>query len=222
MTSKVIEGHKSSSNFSVNPTLPLLDCLLMLPPQNCVKISHSLSCSLFPSLSWIRLYADVFLSGSCLHFIPPFGRFYEELKEKSSLSLYLLPFTVSLSMPLPFTLYLYISLSPLSLISLSLYIFSPSLALSPSLSLFSLSFSLAYLMDIFVLNHEATVNFLKFHIFWSNYNRDLRSYGKLLSLFLFDRGIFLFYWNLKVLMMTIIISFKDLYYVLAFLHKIKD
>ena len=27
MTSKVIEGHKSSSNFSVNPTLPLMDGL---------------------------------------------------------------------------------------------------------------------------------------------------------------------------------------------------
>jgi hypothetical protein len=33
MTSKVIEGHKSSSNFSVNPTLPLMDGPLMLPSQ---------------------------------------------------------------------------------------------------------------------------------------------------------------------------------------------
>ena len=42
ITSKVIEGHKSSSNFSVNQTLPLLDGPLMLPPS---------SRSLFPSLS---------------------------------------------------------------------------------------------------------------------------------------------------------------------------
>ena len=49
MTSKVIEGHKSSSNFSVNPTLPLLNGSLLLPPPNCVDLSIYLS--LFPSLS---------------------------------------------------------------------------------------------------------------------------------------------------------------------------
>ena len=41
MTSKVIEGHKSSSNFCANPTLPLLDGPLMLPPTNCVDLSLS-------------------------------------------------------------------------------------------------------------------------------------------------------------------------------------
>ena len=46
MISKVIEGHKSSSDFSVNPTLPLLDYPLMLPSQiECISLS------LFPSLS---------------------------------------------------------------------------------------------------------------------------------------------------------------------------
>ena len=40
---KAIEGHKSSSNFSVNPTLPLLDGPLMLPPPNCVYLNLSLS-----------------------------------------------------------------------------------------------------------------------------------------------------------------------------------
>ena len=46
MTSKAIEGHKSSSNFSVSPTLLLLDAYLS-------KLCgfHSPSCSLFPSLS---------------------------------------------------------------------------------------------------------------------------------------------------------------------------
>ena len=51
MTSKVIEGHKSSSNFNANPTLPLLNGPLMLPPPNCVDISLSQSRYLFPSLS---------------------------------------------------------------------------------------------------------------------------------------------------------------------------
>ena len=54
MTSKVIEGHESSSDFSVNPTLPLLDGRLMLPSLNCVDFSHSpsrsLTRSLYPSL----------------------------------------------------------------------------------------------------------------------------------------------------------------------------
>ena len=51
MTSKVIEGHKSSSNFSVHPTLPLLDGPLM--PLVCgsfsPSLSHSLSLFLFLS-----------------------------------------------------------------------------------------------------------------------------------------------------------------------------
>ena len=51
-TSKVIEGPKSSSNFNVNPTLPLMDGPLMLP-TNCVyfSFSHSSFRSLFPSIS---------------------------------------------------------------------------------------------------------------------------------------------------------------------------
>ena len=63
---------------------------------------------------------SVFGNISCLRFISPFGRFYEELRQKSSLSL-----IFSLSIPLLFT-----SLS-LSLISLSLYL-SPSLSLPSS------------------------------------------------------------------------------------------
>jgi hypothetical protein len=53
MTSKVIEGHKCSSNFSVNPTLPLMDGPLMLPFQ-IVCISLSLTLHLF-------LYSPLFL-----------------------------------------------------------------------------------------------------------------------------------------------------------------
>ena len=56
---KGIEGHKSLSNFSVNPTLPLMDGPLMLPPNLCVFLSflvlysplfllHSLYIPLFP------------------------------------------------------------------------------------------------------------------------------------------------------------------------------
>ena len=79
---------------------------------------------------------------ACLRFISPFGRFYVELKEKSSLSLYLLPFTLSLyiSLSLSLSLSIYISLSLLSLsllsLSLSLSLLSHSLL---SLSLLSLS-----------------------------------------------------------------------------------
>ena len=64
MTSKVIEGHKSSSNFSVNPTLPLLDGPLMLPPPNCVYLylSHSISFSLPLLLSLtLSLYIPLYL-----------------------------------------------------------------------------------------------------------------------------------------------------------------
>ena len=54
MTSKVIEGQKSLSNFTVNQTLPLLDGPLILPSPNCLYLSlsilfflpHSLSTSL--------------------------------------------------------------------------------------------------------------------------------------------------------------------------------
>ena len=57
MTSKVIEGHKSSFKFCVNPTLPLLYGPLMLSPPNCEDLTlhllprfFSYSLSLFPSL----------------------------------------------------------------------------------------------------------------------------------------------------------------------------
>ena len=46
MTSKVIEGHQSSSNFSVNPTLPL-----MLPSPNCGDLSLSLDLHLVISFT---------------------------------------------------------------------------------------------------------------------------------------------------------------------------
>ena len=52
MTSKVIEGQKSSSSFSVNPILPLLDGPLILPSPNCVDIFLSLSISFFFPLSF--------------------------------------------------------------------------------------------------------------------------------------------------------------------------
>ena len=52
MPSKVIEGHKSSSNFSINPTLPLLDGPFMLPSPNCVDLSLSILFSLSLSFSY--------------------------------------------------------------------------------------------------------------------------------------------------------------------------
>ena len=53
MTSKVIEGHKSSSNFSVNLTLPLLGASLS---KLCVSHSLSLTLSLYIPL---LLYAKI-------------------------------------------------------------------------------------------------------------------------------------------------------------------
>ena len=62
MTSKVIEGHKSSSNFSVNPTLTLMDCMLMLPSQIvCISLSLTLH---------LVLYSPLFLSLSISFSIP--------------------------------------------------------------------------------------------------------------------------------------------------------
>ena len=87
-------------------------------------------------------FLKTFLSVRFFRFISPFGRFYEELKEKSSLFLFFSIFYLSL--PLSLCLYLspslslYISLSPLSLF-LTFY-------LSHSLSLFlTLSFTLSLL-----------------------------------------------------------------------------
>jgi hypothetical protein len=59
MTSKVMEGHKSSTNFRVNPTLPLSDGLLMLPTPNCVDLS--ISFSLYPSLMQKFIYTQLVL-----------------------------------------------------------------------------------------------------------------------------------------------------------------
>ena len=68
MTSMVIEGHKSSSKFNVNQTLPLLDGPLMLPPPNCVDLSLSISFSLPLSFSYslsislsISLFSDLLI-----------------------------------------------------------------------------------------------------------------------------------------------------------------
>ena len=73
MTSKVIEGHKSSSNFRVNPTLPLLDDPLMLPPPNCVDLSlylfFSLPLSLSKSSPLIALKANLWTLSSLLSLI---------------------------------------------------------------------------------------------------------------------------------------------------------
>ena len=76
-----------------------------------------------------------------------FWRFYEELKEKYSLSLYLLTFTLSLSMCLSFTL----SLSMPLPFTPSLFIYIPL----PSLSSFSLLFlSLALHLTVKLVKQE--------------------------------------------------------------------
>ena len=61
MTSKVIEGHKSSSNFSINPNLPLLDGPLMLPSPYCSDFSHSPSLLSSPLFSLLSLYIPLYL-----------------------------------------------------------------------------------------------------------------------------------------------------------------
>ena len=67
MTSKVIEGHKSLSNFNVKPTLPLLDGPLMLPALSLylslsLTLHFVLSSPLFPLLSlYIPLYLPLLL-----------------------------------------------------------------------------------------------------------------------------------------------------------------
>ena len=61
MTSKVIEGHKSSSNFTVISTIPLLDGPLMLLSPNCVDLSLSLFfLFLSTSSSLIALNANLY------------------------------------------------------------------------------------------------------------------------------------------------------------------
>ena len=63
MTSKVIEGHKSSSNFSVNPTLPLMDGTLMLPSQIvCISLTLTLHLVLYsPLFLLLSLYTPLYL-----------------------------------------------------------------------------------------------------------------------------------------------------------------
>ena len=63
MASKVIEGHKSSSNFSVNPTLPLMDGPLMLPSQIvCIYLSLTLHLFLYyPLFLLLSLYIPLYL-----------------------------------------------------------------------------------------------------------------------------------------------------------------
>ena len=63
ITSKVIEGQKSLSYFSVNPTFPILDGPLMLSPPNCVDLSTSFSLPVsFPYFVSIFLSISVFCS----------------------------------------------------------------------------------------------------------------------------------------------------------------
>ena len=61
--SKVIEGHKSSSNFSVNPTLPLMDGPLMLPSKIvCISLSLTLHRVLYsPLFLLLSLYIPLYL-----------------------------------------------------------------------------------------------------------------------------------------------------------------
>ena len=76
MTSKVIEGHKSSFNFTVKPTLPLLVGPLILPSPNCLYLSHSLSILFFLphslsislSTSLLILHYSTFLKVTQGHF----------------------------------------------------------------------------------------------------------------------------------------------------------
>ena len=66
MTSKAIEGHKSSSNFSVKSTLPLMDGLLVLPTQIvCISLFLTLHLVLYSPLFILTLtyvLMDNFLS----------------------------------------------------------------------------------------------------------------------------------------------------------------
>ena len=68
MTSKVIEGHKSSSNFSVNPTLPLMYGPLMLPSK-IMCISLSLTFHLFSYSLSISLSISIFCSMQTLIYV---------------------------------------------------------------------------------------------------------------------------------------------------------
>ena len=132
MTSKVIASHKSSSNFSVNPTLPLLD-------------GHSPSCSLFPSFSltlslYIPLYLPLLLyAKNNLHtakcflicfLVRPLIKLYFAVWEISQ-GIKGKIFSFSLSSPFH-SLSIYISLSLFlypSPFHLSLFLLSPSLSL---------------------------------------------------------------------------------------------
>ena len=122
-----LKGKKNISHFDGSNNI-FVDCISIFHSL-LSKIIHQVRlrffCQFFYCQVYILRFSDIW-KGRCLRFISSLWRFYEELKEKSFLSLYLFPFTLSQSMPLPFTLSLYIysspfSLSPLSL-SLSLYL----------------------------------------------------------------------------------------------------
>ena len=57
-----LKGHKSSSVFSVNPTLPLLDGPLMLLPPNCVDFSLTLHLVLSSPIFFYSLSISLFCS----------------------------------------------------------------------------------------------------------------------------------------------------------------
>ena len=139
LTSKIIEGHKSSSNFSVYPTLPLLDgqppsCSLF--PSLSISLSFSLFCSM-QKLIYTQMFLDTF---SCQ---PLFKLYFAVwgilLGIKGEI------FFLSLSSPFhslslyasPFHSPFHLSLSPSIFLSLSFY-----LSLSLLLSLSSLYLSL--------------------------------------------------------------------------------
>ena len=143
MTSKGIEGHKSSSNFSVNPTLPFIGCfplkivlsfsLSIYPFLLYAKIiytqwnvfRHALSLSLLRKvILGIRLSNQTFLW--CFLGRPLFTLYFAVWKILRGIKGLIFSFSLSsyfhslsLSMPLPFTLSL-ISLNSLSLLSIVL------------------------------------------------------------------------------------------------------
>ena len=127
MTSKVIEGHKSSSNFSVNQTLPLLDGPLMLPPfALCKNNLHTTkifryAVSLHVTYFCVRLYSGIRLSCKTFWWYLTLYFAVQEIlrgiKGKIFSHLYLRPFTLSIPFP-SYLSHLSFSLSP----SLSLFL----------------------------------------------------------------------------------------------------
>ena len=86
MTSKVIEGPKSSSNFSVNPTLPLIDGPLMLPHELCVFLSISFSIPLYLSYSFsISLSTSLFCSMQTFFYVAWFLMIFRSFDQITTL-----------------------------------------------------------------------------------------------------------------------------------------